>query len=280
MNDRKRFPRARRPQDNSGWFRIRNLADGAAQVHIYNEIGIGGITASQFKADLDNLTADNIELRLNSIGGDVYDGIAIHNAIRDHPAEVHIIVDGVAASIASVIAMAGDKVTMARGSQMMIHDAFTGVVGNAGHLRAQADLLDRYSNTIAEFYAGKAGGSTGHWRERMRAETWYDANEAVKAGLADEVTAPSRTVKAQFNLSVFNYAGRDVAPDPVLEEEPATPPARPPIRARIPVPAKTSLPAGSTKTADQGDTWAGLTSSLLNKPATGADLLLARLLEA
>lgn len=267
------LPRAQKPQD-TGWFRIRNVGT-TAQVHIYNEIGLGGITAEKFKADLDGITAPQIELRINSIGGDVYDGITIHNALKQHPAEVNITVDGVAASIASVIAMAGDTVTMARGSQMMIHDAFTAAVGNAKHLRDQADLLDRFSDTISAFYADRAGGAPEQWRERMRAETWYDADEAVKAGLADNVVQPSRELKARFDLSVFNYAGRHAAPAPELQ--PATPTA--PV---IPVPrntSKTSRPAGTTKTAAR-DTWADLTGPLLNPPSTGDAGLLAALLEA
>src|SRR5690606_17127720 len=91
------------------------------------------------------------------------------------------------ASIASVIAMAGDRVVMGRGAQMMIHDALGVTVGNAADHREMAELLDKTSDDIAGFYAEKAGGPLSTWRELMRAETWFSAEEAVEAGLADEV---------------------------------------------------------------------------------------------
>jgi ATP-dependent protease ClpP protease subunit len=272
----KLLPRARRvPDVKRRGFEIFNSADtGVAQVHIYNEISRDGITADQFKNDFAQITAPSIELRLNSIGGDVFDGVAIYHTIRNHPSTVDVIVDGVAASIASVIAMAGDTVRMSRGSQLMMHDAWTAAVGNAKHMRDQAELLDRWSDTISAFYAEAAGSRKGpadpkHWRTCMEAETWYDATEAVKAGLADEVIAPARTVKAQWDLSVFNYAGRANAPTPLL----APPPA---VKAAT---TKTSRPAGTTKTAANGD-WAAIAGPLLNSPATGADELLARLWRA
>lgn len=309
MASRRLLPRARKPSDSGKWFRIVNAGD-TAQVHIYNEIGGWGITADKFKADLDGIKAGTIEVRVNSIGGDVFDGIAIHNALKQHPARVNVVVDGVAASIASVIAMAGDTVTMSRGSQMMIHEAYTAAVGNAGDMRRQADLLDKYSNTIASFYADKAGGEQADWRTRMQAETWFDADEAVKAGLADEVMSPTRAVKAQWDLSVFNYAGRSKAPPPDLMPRKESPPVEldpdealepdqglipdedqevetdpaPDVgvapRKRVPPKPNASLAAGSTKTAARDNKWASLTGPLLNPSSTGDAGLFAALLEA
>lgn len=199
------------------WFQIENKADtSAADVYIYSDIGMWGITASDFTRELRDITAPTIELHLNSPGGDVFEGVAIFNALRSHKATVNVTVDGLAASIASVIAMAGDMVTMGRGSQMMIHDGHAGIVGNAKVAREMAEMLDRTSNDIASFYAERAGGTAEHWRDLMRAETWYTAEEAVNAGLADQV-APSRSrerVDAMWDLSIFNYAGRDAAPSP------------------------------------------------------------------
>ena len=210
-------PRAQKPVGvPRSWYGIRNSA-GGMQVTIYAEIGGFGITADQFCKDLSGLDTQELAVRINSPGGDVFDGIAIHNALANHPAKVHVTVDGVAASIASVIAMAGDKVTMSRGSQMMIHEGHTVAVGNAADMLKQSKLLDTVSDTIAGFYAERAGGSVAQWRDRMRKETWYNADEAVAAGLADEVAVPSRQVKATWDLSIFNYAGRAAAPAPDLE---------------------------------------------------------------
>lgn len=185
-----------RGREKRAWYEFRNI-DGdtasAAEVRIYDEITPWGVTADDFVRDLRALDADTIELRLNTPGGLVFDGIAIHNAFRDHPATVNVTVDGVAASIGSVIAMAGDTVTMNRGAHMMIHDAAGLQVGNAGDMREMADILDKLSNTIAGFYAGRAGGSTQDWRGHMLAETWYTAEEAVSAGLADTVAGGRST---------------------------------------------------------------------------------------
>lgn len=255
------LPRAPKARTRT-WYGITNKAD-CAQVHIYAEIGAWGITADQFCKDLSAVDAKSVDVRINSPGGDVFDGIAIHNALASHPATINVHVDGVAASIASVIAMAGDKVTMARGSQMMIHEGHTVAVGAAADMRKQADLLDTVSDTIAGFYAERAGGTVPDWRGRMRKETWYSAEEAVQAGLADEVAAPSRSVKATWDLSVFNFAGRAAAPAPDLVSAPkVTPQPKPvatPARARV-RPTRTPAPTPTTS-ADP------LLASLLTTPS-------------
>jgi ATP-dependent protease ClpP protease subunit len=171
----------------TSWYSISNSAE-APEVYIYDEIGMFGVTAGAFINDLNNLKAASITLRLNSGGGDVFEGIAIMNALRNHPAKVTAFIDGVAASIASVIAMAGDHVEMSPNSSMMIHDASSAVMGNAKDMHAMADLLDKTSNNIASVYAEKTGGQPEDWRHLMQATTWFDANEAVDAGLADAVT--------------------------------------------------------------------------------------------
>lgn len=198
-----------------------------AEVWIYDEIGFWGVTASDFAQDIAALDVEEITLRLNSPGGDVYDGIAIMNALMDHKAKVTVKIDALAASIASVIAMAGDEVVMGPHSEFMIHDASTLGYGDAAALREVADMLDRVSNNIAEVYAERAGGDSADWREKMLAETWFTAAEAVEAGLADRVAEKparrseedpearmSQRVAAQFSRSGFRYAGRSVAPAP------------------------------------------------------------------
>jgi hypothetical protein len=143
-------------------------------------------------------------------------------------------VDALAASIASVIAMAGDRVIMSPGSQMMIHDANGVACGEPDELRKYADFLDAQSDNIASIYAERAGGTALQWRKRMQAETWYFADEAVAAGLADEVAKPARqdaagdqALAASWDLTVYNYAhaGRDDAPAPETVEPPAQVPA-------------------------------------------------------
>lgn len=231
--------------------RVSNTADGGpVRVDLMDEIGFWGITAQDFVDELLGIDADTIDLHVNSPGGDVFDGVAIMNAVADHPATVNVIVDGLAASAASYIALAGDSVKMNRGSQMMIHDALGLCVGNAADMAQMKTLLDRISDTIAGLYADKAGGTVEAWRDLMRAETWYSASEAVDAGLADSSTAgpgdpdenpdedededetpdegdedadeedpdedEAQALAAKFaaQLSGFKYAGRAQAPPP------------------------------------------------------------------
>jgi ATP-dependent protease ClpP protease subunit len=212
-----------RVRDNADWYRITNAAGeagSAATVVIYDEIGFWGVSAAQFMDELRAITAPAIDLRLNSPGGDVFDGIAIHNVLRSHSARVTTYVDSLAASIASVIALAGDTIVMQPHSQLMIHESSGLTIGAAADMREMADLLDRQSDNIAGIYAERAGGDVVAWREAMRAETWYTAQEAVDAGLADRVAERPRQTddgvpENRWDLSIFNYAGREHAPPPV-----------------------------------------------------------------
>ncbi|MET7437811.1 head maturation protease, ClpP-related [Streptomyces sp. NPDC005496] len=205
------------------WCEIRNAdSPDEAEMLIYDEIGgWWGNTPESVIDELRQVTAPNLRVRINSPGGSVFDGVAIANAIRLHPANVTVQIDGIAASIASVIAMAGDRVVMTPQSQMMIHDASGLCYGNAAEMEEMAELLDLQSDNVADAYAERAGGTREEWRARMQAETWYLAAEAVEAGLADEVLParkqaeePEPVLANSWDLSVFRYAGREQAPDP------------------------------------------------------------------
>lgn len=134
---------------------------------------------------------DDLLVRLHSFGGNAIEGIAIANLLANHPANVRIVVDGLAASAASMIAIAGSELVMSPGSQLMIHDAWMCVCGNEAELRAEADWIGKQSQNYAETYAVRAGGTAASWREIMTANngdgTWYSAQEAVDAGLANRV---------------------------------------------------------------------------------------------
>lgn len=212
-----------------GWYKIRN-ADGAAgpaaEVLIYDEIGYWGVMAEDLIRDLKEITTGEISLRINSPGGGIFEGIAIYNVLRSHPANVTAYVDSLAASIASVIAMAGDKVVMQPFSQLMIHDGSGMCIGNAADMEDMAEMLNRQSDNIAAVYAARAGGTAAEWRARMQSETWFTAEEAVEAGLADEVVDARREqpeegdddpdMSNSWDLSIFNYAGREFAPAPAF----------------------------------------------------------------
>lgn len=202
------------------WYKIKNVANDVAEIYIYDEIGYFGITAQDFINELKDVSAANIDLHLNTPGGEVFDGIAIYNSLKDHKATVTTYVDSLAASAGSFIALAGDTVIMQKTAQMMIHDGMTLAIGNADELTQLIDKLNRSSDIIASIYADKTGESVDKMRNLMKAETWFNAEEAVKAGLADKINGVETkdSTENSWDLSVYNYAGRDKSPAPVVQE--------------------------------------------------------------
>lgn len=216
-----------------------------ATIRLYDVIdsfgGMWGVSAKEFAQTLDGLgsAVNQINLHVNSPGGEAFEGIAILNLLRAHPARVTAIVDGLAGSAASFIAAGADETLMAQNSQLMIHDAWGLVVGNAQDMHEVADALDKMSDNIASIYASKAGGTVEEWRAAMRAETWYLADEATEAGLADRVVdKPAEDAQNRFDLSIFAHAGRDDAPQPFIPakaDDPASaaPAANSPVTASL-----------------------------------------------
>ena len=215
------------------WYRIdAKSEDGpvaSTDVYIFDEIGesfwFGGVSASSFIQQLQSIDTAQINLHVNSPGGNFFDGVAIMNSLRNHPSKVVVHVDGLAASAASVVAMAGDEVVMSLGSQMMVHDAGGSAMGNSETMQEMVAVLEKSSDSMAAIYADRAGGSVDDWREAMKAETWYTAQEAVDAGLADRVDKSSQAddIAAKFDLTVYAHAGRSAAPKPYMPPHPKTP---------------------------------------------------------
>lgn len=194
------------------WYDIKARTDDeVSDVYIYDEIGPWwGVTAKDFVSDLREIRTPKITLHLHSNGGEVFDGIAIYRALKDHPSKVEVRVDSLAASIASVIAMAGDHIVMAKHSEMMIHDPLGLTFGNARDHEEQIALLNRFGDKIAGIYQERAGGSKKAWRDRMLETTWYSDQEAVDMGLADAIGEPATRAKNQFDLSMY---GRPADPN-------------------------------------------------------------------
>jgi ATP-dependent protease ClpP protease subunit len=220
--------------------RVENRAGtNTARVFLYDYIGYGGISAQDLVPELSGLQVDHIDLRINSGGGDIFDGFALYNAFRNHPAKVTATVDGLAASAASFIAMAADEVVMEKTGTMMIHDGMSPFCsGNAAALREMANILDKMSDTIAGTYADRSGRAKDDFRALMLAETWFNADEAVAAGLADRIAGQDdpepdgAPVAAAWDLSIYSFAGRSEAPAPVI------PPAQSaaPVAEAVPTP--------------------------------------------
>lgn len=176
--------------------RARVSAEAPAELMIYGRIGGGGwfsdgISAADVAAALKEIGPGPVDVRINSGGGDVFDGVAIHSLLARHPGTVNVYVDGLAASAASFIMLAGDRVHAARNSLVMIHDAMTMTFGAASAHQRAIDLLIKVSDNIADMYAERAGEDAAYWRARMTENgedgVWYTGTEAYDAGLVDEI---------------------------------------------------------------------------------------------
>lgn len=180
------------------------------EILLYDEIGFWGITADAFRRELAGIDAATIHLRINSPGGDVFDGIAMYNALIEHPARVIVHIDAWAASMASMVAMAGNEIRIAETGFLMIHDPWTIVAGNARDFRSAADVLDKLSGSLLLSYQQKTGAEAEQVRAWMEAESWFNAQEALDVGFVDEVTGRDDEALDQaaalFDLSVFAHA--------------------------------------------------------------------------
>lgn len=196
------------------WYEIRNAdSDEKAVVRIYDEISWWGVTAAELADEIATITAPEIEVQINSPGGDVFDGLAIYNALRLHPATITTRVDGLAASAASVIVQAGDRRVMVQSSQMMIHEAWGVAVGPADVMVEFAALLEQQNDVIADIYALRGEGDADHFKQLMAAETWLTDAATVELGLADEVYVPPAK-----SLATTRPAGSTGDPDPTAAE--------------------------------------------------------------
>jgi ATP-dependent protease ClpP protease subunit len=306
-------------RDDRPWYQFRNLASDEAELFLYDEIGGWGTLAEDFIAELDAITTPKLRVRVSSPGGSVFEGVAVANALRAHAAEVTVQVDGIAASIASVIAMAADRVVMQPQAMLMLHEASGLCMGNAQDMQDMAALLDKISGNIADAYSEKAGGTRDEWRQVMVKETWYTAEEAVDAGLADELL-PARKQQAEpdeaepqlraFDLTAYGYTG-PAKPEPQTEQQstlvisvadlldedtvarlraavqtPAAEPAVEPEPTTEPVPAEPVAEAEPIEPAEPGtepeppaDDWTAMVAALIPDDTDGWSALVSHLIE-
>lgn len=192
--------------------------NGPTRVDIYDDIGSGdafwgttGVSAQDFVAQLASVKGE-LEVHINSAGGDVFEGIAIANAISGYAGKVTTIVDGLAASIASVIAQSGKHRVVQAGGMLMIHDAFGMCVGNESAMLDTAKTLAKVSDNLADMYAKRSRkGTAASWREKMRGETWYTAEEAVVSGLADQIGEQQAELPVGYDIASFTDVPNRIA---------------------------------------------------------------------
>ena len=203
-----------------------DVAGDVAVMHIYGPIGWDGITARQVADELDNIgDVERIHVRINSEGGHAFDGVAIMNQLMSSQLRVDVTVDGLAASAASVIAMAGDSITMAAGAMMMVHNPMGFVMGGAEEMRSTANVLDAITDQVAGIYAARTSIDHKGVRALMDAETWLGAAQAVDMGFATNVAEDRERIAAKWDLSRYTNVPDDLKthsePRPVVA---ATPP--------------------------------------------------------
>jgi len=200
----------------SDWYQVRAARNDTAEVMIYDRIGAGffeeGVEAKTFVAEFSKITAPNIALRINSPGGSVFDGQTIAAAVKRHPSNVTAHIDGLAASIATVIALSADRVVMSDNALFMIHDPRVMADGTAADMRSAADLLDAITDTLVATYVAKSGQPEADVRAAMAAETWYTANEAFHAGYVDQVNHVVGKAAACASLDDFHYRNAPHSP--------------------------------------------------------------------
>jgi ATP-dependent Clp protease protease subunit len=206
------FNNAPEPGDRQ-WFRVQSKKGETAEVFIYDEIGAGffggGVAAEAFIKEIKGLNLgreDELKIRINSPGGNFFEGITIHNYLRTLKAKTTVVVDGVAASAASIVAMAGDRVLMPENAMMFIHNPWMFVAGDAKVMRKAADDLDQMRDSSVATYLRKTGDKIDRPKlvDMLNAETWLSAEESVKFGLADEMSEPVKAAAlAQFDFRKY-----------------------------------------------------------------------------
>jgi len=228
---------------DKSWFRMKASGDKTADIYIYDEIGYWGVTARQFASSMKALgDLDHINLHIHSPGGDVFDGIAIYNLLNSHTASKTVYIDGLAASMASVIAMVGNPIIMPENAMMMIHKPWGITGGDANDMRDYADLLDKVEAVLIPSYAKKTGKTPDELALMLGEETWMTAQECLEHGFADQI---STAVQAMARINSKRIEEFDAMPNalknmitkPKATTQNQPEPQNPPVAPVVPGPA-------------------------------------------
>ena len=195
---------------NENWYNINSKASKVVDVYIFDEIGMGGVNAQGFIEEIKSFKDSPMNLHINCVGGDVFDGMAIYNIIKKRTAKTTVYIEGIAASMGSVIALAADSVVMAENSLFMIHNAWGGAMGEAKEMKKTAKLLDKISGEIADIYVKKTKLPYDKVKEMMDEETWLNAEEALELGFIDSISDAIK-VAAKYDVSKFkNITNKEI----------------------------------------------------------------------
>jgi ATP-dependent Clp endopeptidase proteolytic subunit ClpP len=272
------------------WYQIKAKENKpkAADISIYDEIGMWGVSASAFMRDLKSMgELDEINLSIHSPGGDVLDGWAIYNALKNNKARVTARVEGLAASMASVILMAADEIEIPENAYVMIHNPWGVAIGDAEELRDTAELLDKLGNGLVNAYASRTGNDEDEIREMMSAETWMDGKEAVERGFADTLLNGVALSARAFDTRKFRMTPNAIqanseSPEQVapVEETPITAPVESPtpVEAEVETVVEETPAVAETETAPQASLIQRAIAALTGRPDTAE--IQAQLIEA
>lgn len=205
MNFQKIFKNYSSPRQ---WFTVNKKADEkTAEIFIYDQIGVDfwageGVTPKSFISELRDIekTHKSLDLRINSPGGFVHDGFTIYNALKQSPLEINVYIDGLAASAAAFIAMAGNKIYMPKSAELMIHNAWGMVIGDAEDMKKEAAHLESLNSMIMDIFVERTGKDKAAISSMMNSETWMSGEKAVELGFADELLEESTIAACVFDL--------------------------------------------------------------------------------
>lgn len=241
------------------WFQFLNASKDEATVTIFDEIGYWGMSAKAFIDELNKIEAKVLNVEINSIGGSVFDGIAIYNALKMSGKTINVKVMGVAASIASVIAMAGNKIIMPANAYMMVHSPMSGVFGNAEEMRDMADVLDKIEKSLLATYVKRTGKPEADIKAMLAKDTWLTAAECKDMGFADEVVdAVEASAKFELDRLPENVQKvfKSAAPAPTSAPTPAPTAAPAPAEAAKPIAEQITALAKAAGFTAHGGAWA------------------------
>lgn len=199
--------------DKSDWYRIDALSDNEAEILIYDIIGFPFNDAAEMIRTLSEMKQGKITVRINSPGGDVFDAMAIFNALQSHKSKIVTRIESLAASSASFIALAGKEVQAYQNAMVMIHEPWSYSAGNQYDLREVADILEKISGNMVDIYAQNTNVGKREWRDLMKAETWWTAKEAKEKGFVDTILDGKSVANAAFDLSMFANVPDEIKDD-------------------------------------------------------------------
>jgi ATP-dependent Clp endopeptidase proteolytic subunit ClpP len=191
-----------KPLARSDWYKINAMSVDDTEIMIYDVIGWPFVEASEFIRALNEISSKSITVRINSPGGDVFDAVAIFNALQSHKSKVITRIESLAASSASFIALAGKEVQAYQNAMMMIHNSWVYAAGNQYDLRELADILEKIDGNMVDIYSSNSDVGKKEIKDMMKAETWLTAKEAQAKGFIDKIV-DGKAVKAQFDLSMY-----------------------------------------------------------------------------